>query len=77
MSYWTYPTSQGAFLIVERASRGVDLFFGQQHLAYYRSPVEAADEVGNGNHPKLPCVPEDGKSLGVPRAVHKWTFVRA
>ena len=76
MSYWTFATSQGAFSIVERASRGVDLFFGQQRIAYYRSPVEAAEEAGKGNHPTLPCAPEDGKTLGVPLAVHEWIFVR-
>lgn len=76
MSYWTFPTSQGTFSIVERTSRGVDLFFGQHRVGYYRSAVEAAEEVGKGNHPALPCAPEDGKSLGVPNAVHDWTYVR-
>jgi hypothetical protein len=74
LNYWTFPTTQGVFSIAERSSRGVDLYFGHQRVGYYRSPVEAAEQVGTGNHPPLPCAPEDGKSLGVPSAVHKWNF---
>jgi hypothetical protein len=76
LNYWTFATSHGAFSIVERASRGVDLFFDQHRVGHYRNPVEAAEQVGKGNHPALPCAPEDGKTLGVPLAVHEWTFVR-
>jgi hypothetical protein len=76
LSYWTFATSRGAFTIVERSSRGVDLFFGQQRLALYGSPVEAAEVVAKGAHPELPCAPETGQTLGVPQAVHEWTFVR-
>ena len=76
MSSWIFATSQGTFSIVERASRGVDLLFNQQLVGHYRTPVEAAEEVGRGNHPTLPCAPENGKTLGVPHAVHDWTFVR-
>ena len=76
MNYWTYTTPEGEFFIVERWSRGVDLFFGQDRLGHYRSPVEAAERVGKGDHPPLRCAPEDGKTLGVPLAVHEWTFVR-
>src|ERR1019366_1924701 len=76
LNYWTYTTTEGVFSIVERASRGVDLFFGQHRVGHYRNPVEAAEQVGKGNHPALPCAPEDGKTLGVPLAVHEWMFVR-
>jgi hypothetical protein len=76
LSYWTYSTAKGVFSIVERTSRGVDLYFGQTLVAQYRSPVDAAEQLAQGNHPVLPCAPEDGKSLGVPSAVHQWTFVK-
>jgi hypothetical protein len=75
-NYWTYPTPEGDFSIVERHSRGVDLFFGRCFLGHYRNPVSAAIQVANGEHPPLPCAPADGKSLCVPAAVHDWTFVR-
>jgi hypothetical protein len=74
LNYWTFPTTQGVFSIAERSSRGVDVYFGQQRVGYYRSPVEAAEEIANGKHSPLPCAPEDGNSLGVPSAVHEWTF---
>lgn len=77
MNYWTYATREGAFSIVERSSRGVDVYFGQSLVGHFRSPVEAAEAVGNGNHQALSCVPDNGKSLGVPTAVHDWTFVHA
>ena len=77
LNYWTYATSEGDFSIVERHSRGVDLYFGQTFVGHYRNPVAAAENVGSGNHPALACAPADGKSLGVPPAVHNWTFVRA
>ena len=76
MNYWTFSTSKGVFSIVERTSRGVDLYFGQHLVGYYRSPVQAAEQVGNGDHPALPCAPDDGRTLGVPLAVHEWTFIR-
>ncbi len=76
LNYWTYATPRGVFSIVERSSRGVDLFFEQQQIGHYRSPVEAAEQVGNGKHAALPCDPENGKTLGVPRAVHEWAFTR-
>jgi len=63
------------FSIVERSSRGVDLYFGQTHVGHYSNPLLAAEELAQGNHPALPCAPEDGKSLGVPSAVHNWQFV--
>ena len=77
MNYWTYATSAGVFSIVERTSRGVDLYFGENLVGHYRSPVQAAEAVGMGNHPELTCAPENGKSLGVPLAAHEWTFVRS
>ncbi len=77
MNKWTFETTCGHFAIVERASRGVDLYFVDQHLGHYRTPVEAAEAAGNGTHPELRCAPEDGKSLGVPPGVHNWTFSRA
>jgi hypothetical protein len=76
LNYWKFATSAGIFTIVERSSRGVDVYFGQDRIGHYRSPVQAAEEVANGSHPILPCAPDDGKSLGVPVAVHNWTFVR-
>ena len=76
MNYWTYTTPEGVFSIVERSSRGVDLYFGQHRVGHYRSPVEAAERVGKGEHPPLPCTPENGKTLRVPLAVHEWAFVR-
>jgi hypothetical protein len=75
LNYWTYATSAGVFSIVERSSRGVDLYFGQNHLGHYSNPLLAAEELAKGNHPALPCAPEDGQSLGVPPAVHNWLFV--
>jgi hypothetical protein len=77
LNYWKYETPKGSFSIVERSSRGVDAYFGQNLVAHYRSPVEAAEQIGNGNHPELPCAPDNGKSLGVPAAVHEWTFLRS
>ena len=76
MAYWTYQTSSGLFTIVERKSRGVDLYFGQTHLGHHPSPVEAAELAAKGEHPPLPCAPEDGRSLGLPEAVHNWRFSR-
>ena len=75
MNYWMHATRKGVFSIVERSSRGVDLYFGQGLVGHYRNPVQAAEEVANGNHPALTCAPDDGKSLGVPPAVHDWTFI--
>jgi hypothetical protein len=77
VNYWTYTTSKGAFSIVERSSRGVDVYFGQDFVAHYRSPVDAAEQIAGGTHPPLPCAPENGQSLGVPAAVHEWTFMRS
>ena len=74
-NYWTYATPAGVFSIVERSSRGVDLFFGQNHMGHYSNPLLAAEELAKGNHAPLPCAPEDGRSLGVPAAVHEWLFV--
>lgn len=76
LNYWTFPTKAGVFSIVERSSRGVDLYFGPGRIGHYRSPVEAAEIAGSGSHPPLPCAPEDGKTLGVPLAVHHWAFAR-
>jgi hypothetical protein len=76
LNYWTYSSSQGPFSIVERSSRGVDVYFGQSLIAHYRSPVDAAEQIAQGNHPPLACAPDDGVSLGVPAAVHQWEFVR-
>jgi len=76
LNYWTYSSSQGQFSIVERSSRGVDVYFGQILIGHYRSPVEAAEQIASGNHPPLACAPDDGVSLGVPAAVHHWEFVR-
>lgn len=76
MSYWTCATDKGIFSIVERASRGVDACFGQTMIGHFRSPVQAAEAVGKGNHSGLPCAPRDGQSLGVPSGVHQWMFVR-
>ena len=39
--------------------------------------VTAAEELGSGEHPMLPCAPETGKSLRVPSSVHNWKFTRA
>jgi hypothetical protein len=77
VNYWTYTSSEGVFSIIERSSRGVDVYFGHNPAGHYRSPVEAAEEIAKGNHPPLACAPHDGKSLGVPSAVHNWQFVRA
>jgi hypothetical protein len=76
LNYWKYDTPKGVFSIVERASRGVDAYFGQILVAHYASPVQAAEEISGGRHHQLACAPDDGKSLGVPGAVHEWTFVR-
>ena len=76
MNYWTYATSAGDFSIIERGSRGVDLYFGQSFLGHYRNAMTAAEEVGSGEHPMLPCAPETGKSLRVPASVHNWNFMR-
>jgi hypothetical protein len=76
LNYWKYETPKGVFSIVERSSRGVDAYFGQSLVARYKSPVQAAEKIGTGNHPELACAPEDGKSLGVPPMVHEWIFVR-
>ena len=76
MNYWTYQTTAGVFSIIERTSRGVDLYFGETHIGYYSSPVEAAEQVGRGEHPPLGCAPDNGKSLGLPIAVHEWKFIR-
>ena len=76
MNYWTYQTTAGVFSIVERTSRGVDLYFGDMHVGHYNSPVEAAEQVARGDHPPLACAPDDGKTLGLPVAVHEWKFVR-
>ena len=76
MNYWTYATPAGDFSIVERHSRGVDLYFGEAFLGHYPNPVTAAEEVGSGEHPILSCDPETGKSLRVPSSVHNWNFAR-
>lgn len=75
MNYWTCTTAGGVFSIVERSSRGVDVYFGQNQVGHYRSPVEAAEDIAKGNHPPLACAPDDGKSPGVPPAVRDWTFI--
>ena len=75
MSYWMHVTNKGTFSIVELPSKGVDAYFGQALIGHYRSPVQAAEAVGNGDHAGLPCAPEDGRSLGVPN-VCAWTFVK-
>lgn len=77
MSHWTFLTPKGLFVIAERTSKGVDLFFDNDYLGRYTSPVEAAEAAASGNHPALLCAPDDGKSLGVPPAVHDWAFVSA
>ncbi len=74
MRYWTHATDKGVFSIVERSSKGVDAYFGKAQIGHYRSPSEAAEALGRGDHSALACTPEDGKSLGVPE-VHAWTFV--
>jgi hypothetical protein len=76
MNYWTYATREGVFSIVERSSRGVDLYFGQNLVGHFRSPVAAAEELAKGNHAALSCAPDDGQTLNVPPAVHDWMFVR-
>lgn len=76
MSYWTFRTAKGVFSVVERSSRGVDVYFGETVLGHYRSPVEAAEQVAQGKHHALPCAPDDGKTLEVPSAIHEWEFVR-
>ena len=75
MVYWAYVTSKGIFSIVERRSRGVDAYFGQTLIGQYRTPLQAADAVGKGEHAGLSCAPDDGRSLGVPN-VQSWTFVK-
>jgi hypothetical protein len=77
LSHWTFLTPKGLFAIAERTSKGVDVFFDNDYLGHYTSPVEAAEAVASGDHPALLCAPDDGKSLGVPPAVHEWTFVSA
>jgi hypothetical protein len=74
VSYWTHRTGKGLFSIVERP-RGVDAYFGQSLIGHYRSPVQAAEAVGKGEHAGLACAPEDGRSLCVPN-VQDWIFVR-
>ncbi|MGZ5927447.1 MAG: hypothetical protein ACXWLJ_12285 [Rhizomicrobium sp.] len=76
MNYWTYATSVGDFAIVERNSRGVDLYFGESFLGHYRNPMAAAEDVGSGSHPTISCAPENGKSLRVPSNLHDWKFLR-
>lgn len=76
MNYWTYPTPKGSFFIVERSSRRVEVYFGKSHLGHHRSPVEAAERLGSGDHPALKCSPETGKTLGVPLGVHNWEYIR-
>jgi hypothetical protein len=76
MNYWTYATSAGDFAIVERNSRGVDLYFGESFLGHYRNPMAAAEDVGSGGHPTISCAPENGKSLRVPSNLHDWKFTR-
>ena len=75
MSYWTHVTNKGIFSIVERPSKGVDVYFGQTLIGHYLSPLKAAEAVGSGDHAGLPCAPDDGRSLSVPN-VHAWTFVK-
>ena len=74
LGHWTFLTPKGIFVVAECASKGVDVFFDRDYIGHYKSPVEAAQAVASGNHPALLCAPEDGKSLGVPPAVHDWTF---
>jgi len=74
LGHWTFLTPKGIFVVAECASKGVDVFFDRDYVGHYKSPVEAAQAVASGNHPALLCAPEDGKSLGVPPAVHDWTF---
>jgi hypothetical protein len=51
LNYWTYATSAGDFSIVERHSRGVDLYFGRSFIAHYSNPVAAAEDAASGKHP--------------------------
>jgi hypothetical protein len=75
MAYWRYDTSKGAFIIAERSTKGVDLYFGESVIGHYSTPRDAAIAAGNGDHFALPCAPDDGKSLGVPPAASAWKFV--
>jgi hypothetical protein len=38
--------------------------------------ITARLKLGRGDHPPLACTPNDGKTLGLPVAVHEWKFVR-
>jgi hypothetical protein len=75
MAYWRHDTTKGAFIIAERSSKGVDLYFGQNVIGQYPTPRDAALAAGNGEHADLPCAPDNGKSLGVPVAASEWKFV--
>jgi hypothetical protein len=74
VAFWLHETSEGIFTIVERSTRGVDLYFGKQIVGQFRSPREAAEQTGDGGHLPLPCAPDNGLSLGVPMAVSEWKF---
>jgi hypothetical protein len=75
MAFWRYDTSEGVFTIVERSTKGADLYFGPNVVGRYLTPRDAAVAAGNGDHAALPCAPEDGKSLGVSAVASEWTFV--
>jgi hypothetical protein len=76
LSFWFFQTRRGKFSIVKLARGGVDLYFEDLALGYYRDEVGAADDAGGGHHYSLPCYPEDGRSLRVSREIADWTFVR-
>ena len=50
MNYWTYATSAGDFSIVERSSRGVDLYFGE----VFPRPLSQSDDGGRGGRKRYP-----------------------
>jgi hypothetical protein len=75
MARWLFKSDKGTFSIIERTTKGVDLFFDNAVVAQYASPKDAAESVGSGAHPPLSCAPDDGKVLGVPADVSRWQFV--
>lgn len=76
MSYWTFRTRRGAFFIVPLKTGGVDLYWGEdRQLGWYTTPEQAADDAGGGHHETI-SARFDGESLGVPRDLGRWEFVR-
>jgi hypothetical protein len=69
LGHWTFLTPKVIFVIAECTSKGVYVFC-DNYIGHYKSSVEAAEAVASGNDPALLCAPEDGKSLGIPPAVH-------